>query len=136
MIALPGSRRRVQEWGGDAPGSGRGRSSVSRSRAACEFRASRARAPSSSLAFSITPSLPPSLLLRGRGGAGKEAKRSGPTLEECGSAEGAESDAVSPRFEQPESRRPDPAGRRPCTRAAGGNRNRESGEERDVQAQG
>lgn len=63
-----------------------------------------------SLAFSITPSLPPSLPPGGCGGAGEAAKRSGPALEECGSAEGAEPDAVSPRFEKPEPRRPNLAG--------------------------
>ena len=137
--ALPGSRRRGgcdKERGGDAPGSGRGCSSVSRGRAARTLRASRARAPSPllalSLAFSIAPSLPPSLLPGGRGGAGKAAKRSGRALEECGSAEGAEADAFSPRFEQPEPRRPDPARGKPRTRAAGGNRNRESREGRDA----
>lgn len=121
----------VRSWGGDAPGSGRGRSSVSRGRAAGELRASRARAPSSvlarSLAFSITPSLPPG----GRGGAGEAAERSGPALEECGSAEGPEPDAVSPQFEQLEPRRPNRACGRLGPRAAGGNRNWESREGRD-----
>lgn len=134
-LGSPGHGGGCDEWGGDAPGSGRGRSSVSRGRAAGELGASRARAPSSLLArllaFSITPSLPPSLPPGGRGGAGEAAKRSGPALEECGSAEGAEPDAVSPRFEQPEPRLPNRASGGLCTRAAGGNRDRESREGRD-----
>lgn len=128
-----GSARR---GGGDAPGSGRGRSSVSRGRAAGELGTGRAGAPGSlparSLAFSITPSLPPSLPPGGRGGAGEAAKRSGPALEEYGSAEGAEPDAVSPLFEQPDPRRPNRAGGGVRARAAGGNRNRESKEGREA----
>lgn len=125
-LRSPGQGGGCQERGGDAPGSGRGRSSVSRGRAnpgssaRVEPESPAPRSPSS-LAFSITPSLPPSLLPGGRGGAGKAAKRSGPALEECGSAEGADPDAFSPRSEQPQSRRPHPAGRGPRTRAAGGN---------------
>ena len=133
-LGSPGQGGGCEEWGGDAPGSGRGRSSVSRGRAAGELGA-RARAPSSalsrSLAFSITPSLPPSLPPGGRGGAGEAAERSGPALEECGSAEGPEPDALSPQFEQPEPRRPDHAGGRLGPRAAGGNGNWESREGRD-----
>uniref|UniRef100_A0A8C0P828 Protein Wnt n=1 Tax=Canis lupus familiaris TaxID=9615 RepID=A0A8C0P828_CANLF len=44
----------------------------------------------------------------GCGGAGEAAERSGPALEECGSAEGAGPSAVSPPFETPEPRRPIP----------------------------
>lgn len=81
--------------------------------AARELRASTARAPSallaaSSPALSIAPSLFPSLPPGGRGGAGEAAKRSGPALEECGSAEGADHDSVSLRFKQPEHSPGDP----------------------------
>ncbi|KAF7471828.1 protein Wnt-10b isoform X1 [Marmota monax] len=61
--------------------------------------------PARSLALSITPSFPPSLP---PGGAGEAAKRSGPALEECSSAEGAEPVAVTPRFKQSERSPGDP----------------------------
>ncbi|XP_071466018.1 protein Wnt-10b isoform X2 [Marmota flaviventris] len=64
--------------------------------------------PARSLALSITPSFPPSLPPGGRGGAGEAAKRSGPALEECSSAEGAEPVAVTPRFKQSERSPGDP----------------------------
>lgn len=101
MAALPVSRRGVAVrgvgWG--CPGLGEGLQLCQPRQSARHLGANRARAPSPLLACFLDHSLPSSLpFSRGRGSE-TAAKRSGPALEECGFAEGAEPEAVSPRFE-------------------------------------